>query len=400
MTRAEAGRVSVVGLHGGHWYGPDAESALRSSDVLVGAARQHLDLAHAGLPGETHELAGDLDAMVELCRRRTERGERVSVLAAGDPGFFGVVRVLAARLGAESLTVHPAPSSVAIAFARLGMPWDDAVVTTCHGRPLDSSVSAVIEHPKVAVLVSPDNDPAALGAALLDAGCEARRVWVCSHLGSSHEAVHETDLVGLSDGRFDPLSVVVLVTPGAEVAATSGAAWGRDHAAFEHRAGLITKGEVRAVVLGKLDLPSSGVMWDVGSGSGSVAVEAARLVPGLRVFAVERDDGACSQIRRNSEGTGVRVIDGEAPAVLDDLPRPDRAFVGGGGIEVLDAVIERVRPGGRVVATFASLDSAVAASQRLGSLVQMQVSRGVPIGPEGRLRLAGDNPVFVVWGTP
>lgn len=390
--------VSVVGLHGGHWYGPDAEAALRSADVVVGAARQHDDLAHAQLPGEPVELWGKLDELVELCIDRSARGEQVCVLAGGDPGFFGIVRILAARLGSEALEVHPAPSSVALAFARAAMPWDDAVVATCHGRPLESSVDAALEHPKVAVLVSRDNTPEALGAALVEAGCGDRDVWVCSHLGEKEESVRRTDLDGLAAGTFDPLSVVLLVAPDAEVAPTVGTGWGRDHTTFEHRAGLITKAEVRAVVLGKLDLPASGVLWDIGAGSGSVAVEAARLGPALRVFAVERDAEACDQTRRNARGTTVSVVEGDAAAVLDDLPHPDRVFVGGGGIDVLDAVLERARTGATVVATYAVLDAAVVAADRLGSLVQVQLSRGVPIGPEKRLRLAAENPVFVVWG--
>lgn len=390
--------VTVVGLHGGHWYGPSAEAALRSADLLVGAARQHADLAHAQLPGEPVELWGKLDELVELCIDRSAQGDHVCVLAAGDPGFFGIVRVLAARLGAGALEVHPAPSSVSLAFARAAVPWDDAVVATCHGRPLQSSVDAVLAHPKVAVLVSRDNPPEALGQALVEAGCDDRGVWVCSHLGEDGERVHRTDLAGLAAGTFDPLSVVVLVAPDAGVAPTAGTGWGRDHASFEHRAGLITRAEVRAVVLGKLDLPPSGVLWDVGAGSGSVAVEAARLVPGLQVVAVERDAESCEQIRRNGRGTAVRVVEGAAPAALADLPDPDRVFVGGGGIDVLDAVLARVRPGATVVATYAVLDAAVAAADRLGSLVQVQLSRGVPIGPERRLRLAAENPVFVVWG--
>lgn len=397
-TGADTPPVSVVGLHGGVWYGPAAEAALRAADLLVGAARQHDDLAPAALPGEPVELWGQLDELVELCVERSAAGQRVCVLAAGDPGFFGIVRVLAARLGPGVLDVHPAPSSVSLAFARAGLPWDDAVVATCHGRPLASSVEAALDHPKVAVLVSRDNPPEALGRALHEEHGATRQVWVCSHLGEDGETVTRTDLAGLASGSFDPLSVVLLVAPGAEVAPTAGTGWGRDHATFEHRAGLITRAEVRAVVLGKLDLPPTGVLWDVGAGSGSVAVEAASLAPALRVFAVERDAEAGTRIRRNAGSARVVVVEGEAPAALRDLPAPDRVFVGGGGIGVLDAVLDRVRPGATVVATYAVVESALAAADRLGSLVQVQLSRGTPIGPQGRVRLEAENPVFVVWG--
>ncbi len=392
--------VSVVGLHGGVWYGSAAEAALRHADLLVGSARQHDDLGDAGLAGEPVELWGRIDELVELCSARAAAGARVCVLASGDPGFFGIVRALAARLGPDALDVHPAPSSVALAFARVGIPWDDAVVATCHGRPVAWVAEIVVRHPKVAVLVSPDSPPEALGSAVVDVGGRERDVWVCSRLGEAGEAVTRTDLPGLSAGTFDPLSVVVLITPGGGVAPAAATAWGRDQAEFAHRAGLITKAEVRAVALGKLSLPGSGVLWDVGAGSGSVAVEVARLVPGLGVFAVERQPEACAQIRANARGTSVTVIEGNAPPALAGLPDPDRAFVGGGGIDVLDAVLERLRPGGVAVATYAVLASAIAAAERLGSLVQLQVSRGAPIGVDGRLRLLAENPVFMVWGSP
>lgn len=391
-------KVAVVGLHGGTWYGAPAEEALRSADVLVGAARQLDELAAAGLPGEPVELWGRLDELVALCETRSAAGERVCVLAAGDPGFFGIVRVLAARLGADALDVHPAPSSISLAFARVGMPWDDAAVATCHGRPIDAAVARVLSAPKAAVLVSPDAPPQALGAALLDAECPPRDVWVCTRLGERDETIVRTDLHGLAAGAFDPLSVVLLVATDAAVAAGAAMAWGLDESRYDHPAGMITKAEVRAVALGKLGIPRHGVLWDVGAGSGSVAVEVARLAPTLQVIAIERDSASCERIRSNGRGTGVTVVEGQAPRVLDELPDPDRVFIGGGGVDVLDAVGARLRPGGRVVATYAVLATALAAAERLGAMIQINVSRAVPIGADGDLRLAAENPVFVVWG--
>ena len=161
---------------------------------------------------------------------------------------------------------------------------------------------------------------------------------------------------------------------------------------------MITKAEVRAVALGKLALPATGVVWDVGAGSGSVAVECARLAPGLRVYAVERRRDDVERLRQNSSGTGVVVVEGEAPEVLAELPDPDRVFVGGGGLNVLEFVMGRLRPDGVVVATYAALDRAAAAATRLGHVVQVAVSRGAPLGGSGALRLAAENPVFVCWG--
>ena len=390
--------ISVVGLHGGTWYGPRAEAALRRADLLVGAAHQHEDLAPHGLSGERVELWGRIDELVELCASRSTEGADVCVLAAGDPGFFGIVRLLAARLGAGALEVHPAPPSVSLAFARAGIPWDDAIVASAHGRPLEDAVAQVLRAPKAAVLVSPTSPPEALGKALVGAGCGPREVWVASHLGERDERVDATDLDGLAAGTYDPLSVVVLVAPGALVADGASLMWGRPDSEFVHDAGMITKAEVRAVALGKLGLTATGVLWDVGAGSGSVAIEAARLAPGLRVYAVERDALSCARIRANVRGTGVVVVEGTAPDALADLPAPDRAFVGGGGPAVLDAVADRLQAGGRIVATSTVLTHATHAAARLGSVVQVGVSRGVPIGSDGALRLAAENPIFVAWG--
>ncbi|HVW31344.1 MAG TPA: precorrin-6Y C5,15-methyltransferase (decarboxylating) subunit CbiT, partial [Acidimicrobiia bacterium] len=175
-------------------------------------------------------------------------------------------------------------------------------------------------------------------------------------------------------------------------------AWGRPDGSYEHRGGMVTKAEVRAVALGKLALPPAGVLWDVGAGSGSVAVECARLAPGLRVYAVERRPDDIERLHRNIAGTGVTVVAGEAPEALVNLPDPDRVFLGGGGLDVLESVMDRLRPGGVVVATYAALDRAAAATTRLGNVVQVAVSRGVPLGGSGALRLAAENPVFVCWG--
>ncbi len=392
-------RIAVVGVGPGpSWLAPPAAAALERADVVAGAPR-HLALAPAtaraiplGRP-----VGGSLVAALDAVAAAAEEG-RVCVLASGDPGFFGILRSLADRFGPARLEVHPAPSSVAVAFARLAVPWDDAVVVSAHGRPLAAAAAVAARAAKAAVLTSPDSPPEALGKAMLAAGVGERRVVVCSDLGAATEAVVETDLAGLAAGRFGARSVVVLLA-GDPVAATASLAWGRPEADFEHRRGMVTKAEVRAVVLAKLELPRQGVLWDVGAGSGSIAVEAAGLVPGLSVHALERDPDEAERARRNAtrHGVAVTVVTGAAPDALAALPTPDRAFVGGGGLAVLDAVLGRMAPGGMVVATYAALDRAAAAAERLGDLVQVAVSRGDRL-PDGGLRLVAENPVFVAWG--
>jgi precorrin-6Y C5,15-methyltransferase (decarboxylating) len=364
--------------------------AVPDADLIVGG-RRHLE----GLPGRHLVIGGDVPAVLDGIA--AEPG-RVCVLASGDPGFFGIVRALADRFGAGALDVRPAVSSVSVAFARIGLPWDDAVVVSAHGRPLRAAARRAAAAPKAAVLTSPDSPPEALGKELLVLGARHPRAVVCSRLGSAAEQVVEVDLAGLAAGTWDPLSVVVLLSD-AEPATGPVLAWGRPDHDFAHREGMITKSEVRAVALGKLALPPSGVLWDVGAGSGSVAVECARLCPALRVIAVERDRDQAERVRTNAgaHGAAVEVVEGAAPGVLDGLPDPDRAFVGGGGLDVLDAVLARLVPGGRVVAAYAAMDRAAAAASRLGNLVQVGVSRARVL-PDGGVRLAAENPVFVAWG--
>lgn len=400
---SQSAAMDIVGLHGGQWFGRDAEAALHEADLLVGHARQ-LELLPTDLRGEHVELWGDLDEVLGFARSRSDSGARVCILAAGDPGFFGLVRLATARFGYEALRVYPAPSSVALAFARVGCNWDDAEVVSAHGRPIEHAVTAVAALPKLAVLVSKDQPPEALGEALVAQGCAPRDVTVCSRLGEADESVQHMDLDALAEGTFDPLSVVVFLAPepGDAGQRGPGVAWGRHEGRFAHREGMITKAEVRAVALGKLALPRTGVLWDIGAASGSVAIECARLAPGLQVLAVERRTDDVTRIKQNVReagvGASITVVEGGAPEALAGLPDPDRVFVGGGGLPVLEAVLERVGPGGVVVATYATLATAATAAERLGNMVQIQVSRGTPIGPAAQLRLAAENPVFLCWG--
>jgi precorrin-6B C5,15-methyltransferase / cobalt-precorrin-6B C5,C15-methyltransferase len=398
-----AEQIMVVGL-------PNAEP-LPPASLVVGGRRQ---LVVAGVAPGTASVVIGADLGPVLTAIEAEPGP-VCVLASGDPGFFGIVRALAARFGPGALDVRPAPSSVSLAFARLGLPWDDAVVVSAHGRPLFEAARLAATERKAAVLVSPDSPPEALGKELLTLGAAPADVAICSQLGSASESVTRTDLTGLAAGAWDPVSVVVILrgdpvptAPAVSFVCNSASNrahnctqmnWGRPESAFAHRAGMITKPEVRAVVLAKLDPPETGVLWDVGAGCGSVAIEAALLCPTLRVFAIERRPDDADRIEANAAALGakVTVVRGEAPAALADLPDPDRAFVGGGGLGVLDAVVARLKTGGRVVATYAAVDRAAAAADRLGHLTQLAVSQGDRL-PDGGWRLAADNPVFVVWG--
>lgn len=395
--------ITVYGQPRGRYAEADLERFARAA-LLVGG-RRHLD-AHDHLAPPVARripLTADLDTAIEDIAATD--GD-VVVLASGDPGFFGIVRALAERCGPQALDVRPAPSSVSLAFAAAGLAWDDAVVASAHGRDPRPAVAACRRHPKVAVLTAPGFGPADLGAAL---GGLERTVVVAEDLGSPAERVTTTDVAGLTSGQWRQPAVVLVVDPDRQVGAPRAIAgpdrpdgWALGDDAFAHRDGMITKAEIRAVVLGWLGPGTGDLVWDVGAGSGAVAVECARL--GAAVIAIERDPDQQERIAANAarHDVPVQVIAGTAPGVLAGLPDPDAALVGGGGTSVVAAVAERARRA--CVVTLATVERVGPALRALGDAglevtgTQIAASRLAPL-PGGGHRLAALNPVTVLLGT-
>ena len=402
--------VTVIGCDG-RPLGPEASQALAAATLVIGAPR-HLENAPIPPGAERKELK-HLDEALDAV---SVRSGPAAVLASGDPGFFGIVRALRARK--IEPRVIPAISSVTLAFARLGLDWDDALVISAHGREPRSpgqALAAALAHPKAAILTAPRTASARdLGAELLAAG---KRVYVAECLGTAQERI--TDLTAEPTRDFAEPNILIALDPIAldhEAPKTSEApstprwlaghqgapdGWALPEDAFTHRDSMITKAEVRALVLARLGPAPGRIIWDVGAGSGSVAVECARF--GAHVIAVEADQAQCDRIRTNAAHHGVRlqVRQGRAPEALDGLPPADAVFVGGGDGTVLAAVAKAADPG-RVVVTLAAVQRVGETSDLLTDLgyrpegVQLLASRLAPL-PGGQLRLAAQNPVFVVW---
>ncbi|WP_406723039.1 precorrin-6y C5,15-methyltransferase (decarboxylating) subunit CbiE [Streptomyces althioticus] len=378
--------------------------------ALVVGGRRHLDAVDVP-EGAERVVLGPLAPALDTVARYVARERPVVVLASGDPGFFGIVRALAERFGPERLDVRPGVSSVAAAFARAGLPWDDAVVVSAHGRDPRTAVNVCRARPKVAVLTGPGAGPAELGAALRG---ERRVLVVASALGAAGESVERVTPEEAAGRDWGSAVSVVLcldeqraLGPVRTVAGLGEgpAGWALPEAEFAHRDSMITKFEVRALALARLGPRPGDLVWDVGAGSGSVAVECARL--GAAAVAVERDADGVERVRANAaaHGVGVTVVHGEAPGVLDGLgDDPDAVFVGGGGRElpaVVGACARRARR--TVVVAMAALDRVPAARAALTGAgltcdgVLLQSSRLAPL-PGDVTRLAATNPVFLLWG--
>jgi precorrin-6Y C5,15-methyltransferase (decarboxylating) len=397
--------IVVVGLgaDGPASLSQEARATVETATVLAGGVR-HLAF-FPDHPALRIPLTAPLaDAFQRLAAAR-EEGARVVVLASGDPNFFGVAEPLRRHFGAEAVRVLPHLASIQLAAARLGLPWQDFVFLSAHGRPLGPVAQRARAARRSAILTDDVHTPAAVGAALLAAGMPAEtEVHLCERLGTDEERIRTLPLAGLPTTEADSLNLLLIVQDG-----TSGGfpiAFAQGVEAFQHTRGRITKPAVRALSLGQLHLRPFGVLWDVGAGSGSLAIEAALIAPLAAIFAVERDPEEVALLKENigRHGTAnVEVVAGEAPEALAALPAPDAVFVGGHGgrlIDILRTVLDRLKPGGRLVATFATLENAVGAGAHLQSaglvpeVTLLSVASG-RAGPGGT-RLRGENPVYVL----
>jgi precorrin-6Y C5,15-methyltransferase (decarboxylating) len=335
------------------------------------------------------------------------------VLASGDPLFFGIGTRLVARLGAERVEVIPSPSAVQWAFARARLPWDDALLLSTHGRSLAGVAVRLRSARKAAVLTGGPAGPVELARHLGLHGERGLSAWCCEDLCGPGERVRRfPSLEALAEaGDASPLNLVLLVRDDPAWRPPPRLPFLPEEALEMRRprAGLVTKREIRAVALGLLGVRPDAVVWDVGAGSGSVALGAAALAPEGTIFAVERNAESAGHCRENARRLGmdhVVVVEGEAPAALEALPVPDAVFVGGGGAAlpaIARAVIERLRPAGRVVLSAITLDTledarcALRAAGLVAEVLSVQVARGAPVG--GRTRLEPLSPVFLVAGT-
>jgi precorrin-6Y C5,15-methyltransferase (decarboxylating) len=384
--------ITVVGCDGSPL--PQRAMDRLGAAALVAGGRRHLEAVRP--PAHVRQVVmGDVAAALDQVGAA---GDAV-VLASGDPGFFGVVRALRER--GHTPEVLPAVSSVAAAFARIGLPWDDAVVVSAHGRDPRTAVNACRAMPKTAVFTAPGYGPAELGAEL--AGWDLT-LHVAERLGAHDERITRCTPAQAAAREWAGPNVVLAVRGAGDgpvrahnQPAAAPRAWTGD--AYDHRAGMITKWEVRSVAVALLRPTLGTLVWDVGAGSGSVGIECA--AHHAAVIAVERDPAACELIRRNAGPSGIRIVQASAPEAFDGLPDPDAVFVGGGGLDALGGVLAH-RPG-TVVATYAAVDRAALARRLLADAgysvegVQLASSRFKDL-PGGSFRLDAQNPVFLLTG--
>jgi precorrin-6Y C5,15-methyltransferase (decarboxylating) len=404
--------IAVIGMGiGTHCLGTLASDWIGASQILAGGAR-HLELV-SGYSGEKLPLKSPLSECLDEIDRAS-KNKRVAVLCSGDPLFFGIGTTLAERFGKERILVIPNITSIQALCSRARESWDSIETVSFHGREgkagIDRLTGAIAGGRKVAVLTDPSHSPQWIAAELIKSGLSECRLIVGEDLGASFERVRSFSPSEAAEVVFSPLNVI-LVKPAERGAASGGSdepgcIFGFDEDEFERESGMITKMEVRAVVLASLQLGPGQVLWDIGAATGSVSIEAGRIARPDRIFAVEINESRYAKLIKNLNkfgASGVEAFCSRASEAIPAFADPDRVFIGGSGDD-LDAILEtvsrRLLPGGRVVQTVVllqTLEKVSAFWKSRGfefSVVQIQVNRSVRTAND--LRLEALNPVFIV----
>ncbi len=379
---ANAQKIYIVGIgeDGLEGLTTAARTLVADAELLVGEAHT-LDRIP---PGDAERLAvgNQLDDVVG--RLRAVDHHKVVVLADGDPLFYGVARYLCDRLGKDRFEVVPHVSSMQLAFARVKESWEEAFLTNLANRDVSTVVEQIRGAQKVGLFTTESAPPRAVAAALLSQGIDYFSAYVCENLNSPDERVTQGELSDIAELEFDPLNVMILVrkpnVPDRPSDAVGRRLFGNPDELFgqnQPKRELVTPGEVRAMALAELDLGPRSVVWDVGAGSGSVAIEAAQIAREGTVYAIEQDVEDRQLIVENAKRFGVKnlvPILGHAPEACAELPDPDAVFVGGTGRGVgrlMTAAYERLRSGGRLVATMRSINN-------VAEIQQAFITEGVP----------------------
>jgi len=395
--------VIGAGVEGQEGFSKRSLELIQQADLLVGGERQ-LDLFPV-FSGEKMAVGSNLGAVID--RLQQAKGTSV-VLASGDPLFFGIGRTLLRNFDAGELEFIPNVTSVQDAFAKIREPWDDAVFISAHGRGLQGAVDRIVANDKAAVLTDAVNTPQAIAAEMVRRGRDGYSAWLCENLGGADEKITATDVKGLLELEAAPLNVLILIkdyeTSGQRYVPTLGI----PDEEFATVKKLITKEEVRVVTLAKLKLRHDMTLWDIGAGSGSISIEADHLLPNGRIFAVERNEQCRDFIKANLnkfDARNVTLVEGDAPACLEELPDPDRVFIGGSGGNlwaILQAVDGRLMSGGRIVLNAVTLDTLTAANEFLDNagysieVVAVNIARTRPLTDYKMFEAY--NPVYIVTG--
>jgi len=386
--------LAIVGLgeDGVEGLAPAAKALIANAKLVIGG-RRHLALADALPTGECVPWQSPIVDSVPAIL--ANRGAPVTVLASGDPYCFGIGAMLSAHVPPEETICLPAPSSLSLACARLGWALDDVTAVSLCGRPIHTLAPALQPNRRVLVLSADAATPGEVAHYLCARGFGDSVLHVLEALGGPRERVRTTtaDRFGYND--IEALNLIAIEVEASDGAKVIPLASGLPDEMFEHD-GQITKREIRAVTLASLGPCAGELLWDIGCGSGSIAIEWLLRHPAMKAIAVERDPARAARAAGNSAELGVprlEIVTGAAPAALEALPQPDAIFIGGGGdAEVVDKCWAALPPRGRLVANAVTLETErvllTAQADHGGTLTRLRVERLDAVGGRQAFRPA------------
>ena len=363
---------------------PAARRLVAQADFVVGGKR-HLALAGT-LKAEMMAWPSPIENALDVIEER--RGGSVCVLASGDPFFFGVGAMLMRRFQPDEMISIPAPSAFALAASRLGWSQQDCALLTLHGRPLEAIIPHLQPDARILALSWDDSTPAKLAALLTTRGMERSRLTICEAMGGQRERIRTTEAQAFALDAIAALNTIALEVVAGRHARILPLAPGLPDEWFEHD-GQITKREIRAMTLSSLAPRRGELLWDVGSGSGSVAIEWMLADPANGAVAIELRQDRAQRIARNALSFGapaLSVVAGEAPHVFTDLPEPDAIFIGGGASTpgIVDRAYDALNEGGRLVVNAVTLETQAACvgwrARWGGELMQIAIAHAEPVG--------------------
>lgn len=417
---------SIIGVldDGASSLSQEALQLVRSAQHVIAGSRLLVTLANEISQAQQYDLTGHLPQVPGWINDAINKGQPVAVLASGDPLCHGIAGFLAKKLSPEQLSILPNLTSIQLAFAELKLPWQNATIASVHsqdagewlrgGGPqhgMYALLQQCRQHTLLAVLTSPENNPARIARMLQTEGlADDFDIAVAQALRQPEQTI--TGFLPVSSIATSELLDPNVVILKRKTALPAPVLFGVSDDSFQQRKpekGLITKREVRAVSLARMQLTRTSVVWDIGAGSGSVGLEAARLCPDGHVYAIEKNVDDIANVEHNHAAWGISnysFVHGKAPQYLDSWPDPDAVFIGGSGGELADLIalcLNRLKANGWLVMNFVTLENmstAVEALKQLGAswdACQIQASRSSPI--LNMHRLQAENPVWIVSAT-
>ena len=403
-------KIHIIGIGDDGLEGltPAASELIRSAELVIGTNSVIGNLDSSAVI----EVDGSLDDIV--AKLADNQGKKTVLLADGDPLFYGVARYLCDSLGKDRFEVLPHVSSMQLAFARVKESWDDAFLANLATQPISRIIEKARVAEKVGLFTIESCKPNDVAKTLLENQIDYFSAYVCENLGSRDECVTQGELSDIASQEFGALNVMILVRkpniPDRTVQEIGKRLFGNRDDLFQQskpKRGLLTPMEVRVIALAELDLGPRSVVWDIGAGSGAVAIEAARIAREGSVYAIEMDADDHQLLVANAEafnvGSQLVPVLGKAPEAWKDLPEPDAVFVGGTGRAVgsiVEQAIQRLKPGGRLVANVNSVENLYAVQQR-GADAQCEVEvRMINLAHStdqiDQVRFEAMNPTFLV----